>query len=86
MCATGCCGFKLYLNVTTGGYLLDPEYLLKIFRAWDCPKPIMLHAEADVVGTALGVTAQTGQPTTCATCPRGRSWSRCWRPNGRVCR
>jgi dihydroorotase-like cyclic amidohydrolase len=56
-------GLKLYLNVTTGGYLLDPEHLTKIFRAWSSPKPILLHAEADVIRTALTVTAETGQAT-----------------------
>jgi dihydroorotase-like cyclic amidohydrolase len=57
-------GLKLYLNNTTGGYLLEAANLVKIFRAWDSPaKPIMLHAEADVVGAALVATEATGQPT-----------------------
>ncbi|HSX14747.1 MAG TPA: dihydroorotase family protein [Candidatus Saccharimonadales bacterium] len=56
-------GLKLYLNVTTGNYLLDPAHLEKIFRAWSSPKPILLHAEADVIKTALKVTAKTGQAT-----------------------
>ncbi|HUD05977.1 MAG TPA: dihydroorotase family protein [Candidatus Saccharimonadales bacterium] len=56
-------GLKLYLNVTTGNYLIDPAHLLKIFRAWNSRKPILLHAEADVIKTALGVTKNTMQPT-----------------------
>ncbi|HUC95485.1 MAG TPA: amidohydrolase family protein [Candidatus Saccharimonadia bacterium] len=56
-------GLKLYLNVTTGNYLLDPSYLLKIFKAWNSKKPILLHAEADVIKTALKITQQTKQPT-----------------------
>jgi dihydroorotase len=56
-------GLKLYLNVTTGNYLLSPEHLTKIFKAWHSPKPILLHAEADVIETALKVTAATGQTT-----------------------
>jgi len=56
-------GLKLYLNATTGNYLLDPDYLLKIFQAWHSPKPILLHAEADVITTALKITAQTNQST-----------------------
>ena len=54
-------GLKLYLNVTTGGYKIDAAYLTKIFTAWHSEKPILLHAEADVIGTALEVARQTGQ-------------------------
>lgn len=57
------CGLKLYLNPTTGNYLLDPAHLLKIFQAWGSPKPILLHAEADVIKSALVITKQTRQPT-----------------------
>ncbi|NLT54051.1 MAG: amidohydrolase family protein [Actinomycetales bacterium] len=27
-------GLKLYLNTTTGGYLLDPDFLVSVLRAW----------------------------------------------------
>lgn len=54
-------GLKLYLNVTTGGYKIDTDYLMKIFTAWNNPKPILLHAEADVIVTALEVAKTTGQ-------------------------
>jgi dihydroorotase len=54
-------GLKLYLNVTTGGYKIDTDYLMKIFKAWDNPKPILLHAEADVIVTALEAAKTTGQ-------------------------
>jgi dihydroorotase len=54
-------GLKLYLNVTTGGYKIDTDYLMKIFTAWNNPKPILLHAEADVIVTALAVAKTTGQ-------------------------
>lgn len=57
------CGLKLYLNVTTGNYKIDADYLTKIFTAWNSPKPILLHAEADVITEALKVTAVTGQRT-----------------------
>ncbi len=56
-------GLKLYLNVTTGNYLIDPDYLMKIFKAWNNDQPILLHAEADVIKTALGVTAKKEQRT-----------------------
>jgi dihydroorotase-like cyclic amidohydrolase len=54
-------GLKLYLNVTTGGYKIDTDYLTKIFTAWNSPKPVLLHAEADVIVTALEVAQQTRQ-------------------------
>ena len=54
-------GLKLYLNVTTGGYKIDSAYLTKIFKAWHSKKPVLLHAEADVIGIALGAAAETGQ-------------------------
>jgi len=54
-------GLKLYLNVTTGGYKIDTDYLMKIFTAWNNPKPILLHAEADVIVTAMEVARTTGQ-------------------------
>jgi carbamoyl-phosphate synthase/aspartate carbamoyltransferase/dihydroorotase len=57
------CGLKLYLNVTTGNYVLGPEHLVKIFTAWNSSKPVLLHAEADVIAAALEATAQTGQAT-----------------------
>lgn len=54
-------GLKLYLNVTTGGYKIDAEYLTKIFTAWPKGKPILLHAEADVIEVAMKVAGETGQ-------------------------
>jgi carbamoyl-phosphate synthase/aspartate carbamoyltransferase/dihydroorotase len=57
------CGLKLYLNVTTGGYLLDPAHLVKIFRAWNSPKPVMVHAEDDVIDKVMRVVEATGQLT-----------------------
>lgn len=56
-------GLKLYLNVTTGGYLLDKSYLEKIYNAWPATKPILVHAEADVVGLVMQVAEATGHPT-----------------------
>lgn len=54
-------GLKLYLNVTTGGYKIDTDYMMKIFKAWHSEKPILLHAEADVIATALAVAKKTKQ-------------------------
>ncbi len=39
-------GLKVYLNHTTGDFLIDdPKVLEAIFVAWESPKPIMVHAE-----------------------------------------
>jgi dihydroorotase-like cyclic amidohydrolase len=54
-------GLKLYLNVTTGGYKIDSGYLVRIFQAWDSQKPVLLHAEADVIKTALAAARTTNQ-------------------------
>lgn len=41
-------GLKLYLNVTTGNYVMHPDRLLDTYKAWPSDKPIVLHAEEDV--------------------------------------
>jgi dihydroorotase-like cyclic amidohydrolase len=39
-------GLKVYLNHTTGDFLIDdPKILEKIFAAWKSEKPILVHAE-----------------------------------------
>ncbi len=52
-------GLKIYLNVTTGNFIIDGEKLLAIYEAWPEQKPILLHAEDDVsdaVNKALKAT------------------------------
>jgi dihydroorotase-like cyclic amidohydrolase len=39
---------KIYLNVTTGNFIIDKDKLRDIYEAWPEQKPIMLHAEDDV--------------------------------------
>ncbi len=46
-------GLKLYLNNTTGGYLLDAAHLKKIYTAWPSEKVILLHVEEDVIDIAI---------------------------------
>lgn len=41
-------GLKVYMNITTGGYKIDAEKLIEIYKAWPPQKPILLHAEDDV--------------------------------------
>jgi dihydroorotase len=54
-------GLKLYLNRTTGGYLLGPDRLAAVFSAWHGRGPILVHAEADVIDTVLATAASTGR-------------------------
>jgi dihydroorotase-like cyclic amidohydrolase len=42
------CGLKIYLNVTTGNFIIDHAKLAEIYKAWPGGKPILLHAEDDV--------------------------------------
>lgn len=48
-----CAGLKLYLNQTTGNYLLDPAQLKKIYAAWPATQPVLLHAEEDVIDVVI---------------------------------
>lgn len=59
------CGLKLYLNMTTGKYLLDKSKLLATYAAWDSSKPILVHAEDEggMLGAVIEVVKQTKQPT-----------------------
>lgn len=46
-------GLKLYLNNTTGGYLLDAKHLQEIYAAWPKESVVLLHAEEDVIDVAI---------------------------------
>lgn len=52
-------GLKLYLNDTTGNYLVKIDELEKIFNAWKSNKPILCHAEEDVLESLLAVVKKT---------------------------
>lgn len=57
-------GLKLYLNETTGNFLIDRKKLREIFRAWEkAPgdKPILLHAEDDAVAYVINIVKETRQ-------------------------
>ncbi|OGK17128.1 hypothetical protein A2774_04915 [Candidatus Roizmanbacteria bacterium RIFCSPHIGHO2_01_FULL_39_12c] len=54
-------GLKLYLNKTTGNYIIDKEKLIKIFDHWHSLKPIMLHAESDIIGEVINNVKRTGR-------------------------
>jgi carbamoyl-phosphate synthase/aspartate carbamoyltransferase/dihydroorotase len=46
-------GLKLYLNNTTGGYILNPEKLKEIYAAWPKEQVVLLHAEEDFIDIAI---------------------------------
>ena len=47
-------GLKVYCGKTTGELLIDnPSVLDRIFKAWDSIKPILLHAEGDILHYCL---------------------------------
>lgn len=49
-------GLKIYCNYTTGEYLVNDEKMLDgIFKAWDCGKPILVHAEGEQLKTAIAL-------------------------------
>lgn len=54
---------KVYLNVTTGNFVIDKDKLIEIYKAWPSDKPILLHAEDDVSELVLGVLRQVPKPT-----------------------
>jgi len=59
-------GLKLYLNRTTGGFIIDVPAMKKIYKAWHKltkVKPILLHAEEDVLRDVAKVLQETKHPT-----------------------
>jgi len=56
-------GLKLYLNQTTGGFIINSESLTKIYGAWNIDKPILVHAEDDVIDLVIKVCTETKKKT-----------------------
>lgn len=46
-------GLKIYLNQTTGNFIINKDKLAEIYAAWPSDKPIFLHAEEDVSDLVL---------------------------------
>lgn len=53
-------GLKLYLNHTTGNFLLDKKILSRAFSALTPSLPILVHAEKDAVLDVLDTVRETG--------------------------
>lgn len=56
-------GIKIYLNMTTGGFIIDKQKLSEIYSAWESSKPIMLHAEDDVSDLVLSTLKKIPRKT-----------------------
>jgi len=54
-------GLKLYFNHTTGNFIIDKKKYKTIFSAWKSAKPILVHAEEDVLAQVLHVVKETGK-------------------------
>lgn len=56
-------GLKLFLNKTTGNFIIDKESLVKIYSKWPRSLPILVHAEEDVIDLVIKVCKQTKKKT-----------------------
>jgi len=56
-------GLKIYLNVTTGNFIIDKSKLRDIYEAWPGDTPILLHAEDDVSDLVMSVLVSVKKPT-----------------------
>lgn len=54
-------GLKIYLNQTTGNYIVNERVFKKICQTWPKKMPILLHAEADVIEKITEIANETGQ-------------------------
>jgi len=52
-------GLKLYLNKTTGNFLINKKTLENIFLHWKSNKPILLHGEEDILPDILEIVGRT---------------------------
>ncbi len=56
-------GLKIYLDNTTGGYILNAGKLLSVYDAWKSEKPILLHCEDEHIGMLIDVVRKTRKQT-----------------------
>lgn len=58
------CGLKMFCNETTGSLLIDdPAVRDAHFAAWDCGKPLVVHAEGETVADILRLVAKYRRQT-----------------------
>ncbi len=56
-------GLKLYLNQTTGGFIIGKKELTAIYASWESNQPILLHAEEDVLDMVFEIVRKTKKRT-----------------------
>lgn len=56
-------GIKLYLNLTTGNFIIDEKKLIKIYKNWSGNYPILVHAEGNILEKVVKVIRLTGKRT-----------------------
>ncbi len=54
-------GLKIFLNQTTGNFLIDLEKFQQVCKAWPNHHPILLHAEENILEKALDIGHNTNQ-------------------------
>ncbi len=54
-------GLKIYLNQTTGNYIVDDKVFKKVCEVWPKKMPILLHAEVDVIEQMIEIAGKAGQ-------------------------
>lgn len=56
-------GLKLYLNQTTGNFIIGKKELENIYASWESDQPILLHAEEDVLDMVFEIVKKTNKKT-----------------------
>lgn len=56
-------GLKLYLDNTTGGFILNTEKLKSVYDAWKSEKPILLHCENEHIKALIDIVRITKKKT-----------------------
>ena len=56
-------GLKIYLDITTGGYILNTNKLLSVFNTWKSEKPILVHCEDEHIKTLIDIVRKTKKQT-----------------------
>lgn len=54
-------GLKLYFNHTTGNFIIDKKSGKELFLSWKSNKPILVHAEEDILPAILKLVEETGR-------------------------
>ncbi|SRR5260221_55703 len=54
-------GLKMYLNQTTGNFVVDTKIFQRVCESWPVGKPILVHAEENILPNILEIAYQTNQ-------------------------